>query len=147
MIEWDFESYCFKPTNLLTIEIVQGDMIHAGYEDFDYKHRYDTEIDIEKIIRKHFGDKTNQSPKAKAYNKTRAKEHYNNNLHKYQAKSKVRRALETGKLIKPDKCSYCKIPNVISRLHGHHESYEKPLEVIWLCPSCHYKLHKGIITL
>ena len=29
-----------------------------------------------------------------------------------------------------------------SRPHGHHENYDKPLDVIWLCPLCHKRRHK-----
>lgn len=29
----------------------------------------------------------------------------------------------------------------------HHENYDKPLEVIWLCRPCHLKLHNEISLL
>lgn len=51
------------------------------------------------------------------------------------AQVKVKAAVDSGKLIKPDRCQKCgKSPK---HLHAHHENYEKPLEVIWLCPLCH----------
>ena len=28
----------------------------------------------------------------------------------------------------------------------HNEDYSKPLEVVWLCKSCHKRLHLGLIT-
>ena len=58
------------------------------------------------------------------------------------ARSQLHQALYSGKLKKPTSCSKCKRhfirPNL---LHGHHEDYEKPLDVIWLCASCHMSLH------
>lgn len=47
-------------------------------------------------------------------------------------------AVETGKLIRPESCSECK---KICTPHAHHEDYSKPLEVIWLCSTCHFYLH------
>jgi hypothetical protein len=28
------------------------------------------------------------------------------------------------------------------KTHGHHENYDKPLEVVWLCPAHHKQRHK-----
>ena len=38
----------------------------------------------------------------------------------------------------------CMAPGCFSkdRLHGHHVDYDKPLSVVWLCVSCHSKLHR-----
>ena len=43
-------------------------------------------------------------------------------------------AIKTGKLTK-EPCKVCGIEKV----HAHHEDYNKPLEVIWLCPIHHYE--------
>ena len=37
----------------------------------------------------------------------------------------------------PEPCIMC---GVIGE-HRHHPDYEKPLEIVWLCESCHHKLH------
>lgn len=58
---------------------------------------------------------------------------------KYKAHSIVNEALKTGKLKKPNKCSNC---NQEKNVQAHHEDYNKPLEIIWLCVSCHSQLHK-----
>lgn len=47
----------------------------------------------------------------------------------------VYRALKAGKLKKPTKCEGCGAEG--KRLQGHHDDYDKPLDVRWLCPKCH----------
>jgi len=61
------------------------------------------------------------------------------------AQVKVKTAVDSGKLVKPDNCEECGKPQ--KNLHGHHEDYEKPLEVIWLCPICHRAKHKRVSRL
>ena len=51
---------------------------------------------------------------------------------------KVYEAIKKGLLVKPDKCSSCGRNCFI---HAHHADYSKPLEVEWLCVSCHKRLH------
>lgn len=56
--------------------------------------------------------------------------------------NQVQRAVRDGQIIKPDTCSDCGMNH--KSLHGHHDDYAKPLDVIWLCPSCHIKLHHKV---
>ena len=53
----------------------------------------------------------------------------------------VRRALRTGKLIRPASCSACPLT---AHVAAHHDDYTKPLEVTWLCPICHAARHKEL---
>jgi len=57
------------------------------------------------------------------------------------ARVKLSQAVGCGKIIKPKSCSVCEKAVESRKLHGHHEDYSKPLEVIWLCTWCHIKLH------
>lgn len=50
----------------------------------------------------------------------------------------VERALRSGALVKPPACARC---GKSKRLVAHHEDYEKPLEVEWLCFGCHAQHH------
>lgn len=52
-------------------------------------------------------------------------------------------AVRRGEIIKPSHCQDCQTECLGKKeLHGHHEDYTKPLDVIWLCVSCHYKRHR-----
>lgn len=53
---------------------------------------------------------------------------------KLRAQHKVAKALRAGRLIRPSTCSACGEPGLIE---AHHDDYDKPLDVIWLCTSCH----------
>lgn len=55
------------------------------------------------------------------------------------AHRKVRTALKNGSLVKSKSCQEC---NKVGYLHAHHHNgYDNPLDVIWLCPSCHAGRH------
>ena len=43
-------------------------------------------------------------------------------------------------LVNPGICQRCQ---ATGNIHGHHPDYDKPLDVIWLCPKCHKKEHKA----
>lgn len=67
-----------------------------------------------------------------------------NRLDKKRRKAigKVRQAVLSGKIIKPEKCSQCNDNK--GRIEGHHPDYKKPLAIIWLCRFCHRKMHVEI---
>lgn len=61
-----------------------------------------------------------------------------NNPEKMRSKYKYRTAVKNGTLVRPVVCSECEEE---ARIEGHHEDYDKPLDVIWVCNKCHNKLH------
>lgn len=58
------------------------------------------------------------------------------NLLKYQAHLAVQRALASGRLQRQS-CEVCGAETV----DAHHDRYDRPLEVRWLCRRHHAKLH------
>lgn len=61
---------------------------------------------------------------------------------KLRARDLLVRAVRLKRISKPLECSQCKKKyNNKRSIQGHHEDYDKPFEIIWLCPSCHYKFH------
>jgi hypothetical protein len=64
---------------------------------------------------------------------------------KYKAQTVVNHAVKAGKLIKPEICSSCDKKG--RQIEGHHDDYNKPLEVTWLCSACHKQLHRDLKNL
>lgn len=62
------------------------------------------------------------------------------NVIKRSASYIVNNAIKHGRLIKPNVCEACGKGSQI--IHGHHDNYDYPMIVRWLCPSCHSKWHK-----
>lgn len=54
-----------------------------------------------------------------------------------RAHQAVHRALKRGALVRPSSCEDCGREGAPQ---AHHDDYERPLDVRWLCASCH-KLH------
>lgn len=58
---------------------------------------------------------------------------------KKQCHMLLNEAVYSGNVTKPSSCQICE---ATGNLHGHHHDYTKPLDVWWLCPSCHHLLHR-----
>jgi predicted nucleic acid-binding Zn ribbon protein len=64
---------------------------------------------------------------------------------KEQARSLVKIAVRYGILKRPPRCEHCQKEPPKRRSKGaktwklaaHHEDYDKPVDVVWLCPYCH----------
>jgi hypothetical protein len=58
----------------------------------------------------------------------------------------VEKAINNGTLVVPPVCEVCGKPPAGkggSALQSHHDDYDKPLDVKFLCKRCHMKLHYG----
>ena len=78
--------------------------------------------------------------KATAIRKTRKrKERF---PEKFKAVQAVRNAIQTGKLTRPLACPSCDVERFVE---AHHEDYNKPLDVKWLCQDCHRILHREVV--
>lgn len=56
----------------------------------------------------------------------------------YPAEHRARQRV-AGRLERPPFCQRCETET--AHLHAHHEDYAKPLDVVWLCSSCHAVVH------
>lgn len=48
-------------------------------------------------------------------------------------------AVRDGRVTKPEACWHC---GSVGPVEGHHVHYDLPLDVVWLCRSCHCKAHR-----
>jgi ribosomal protein L37E len=63
------------------------------------------------------------------------------NKEKRNIGERVRNAVKSGLIVRPKKCVWCKEK---CKPHGHHYDYGKPMEVVWLCASCHKFAHSTL---
>lgn len=65
------------------------------------------------------------------------------NPEKYRAHIAVQRALASGTLAKAP-CEVCGVTAEDGALiDGHHDSYDRPTDIRWLCRRHHIRLHYG----
>jgi len=60
----------------------------------------------------------------------------------YKVRAMVSRAVKKGIITKPSHCEICNCNH--RRIEAHHLNYNRPLDIEWLCSSCHKGLH-GVI--
>ena len=66
------------------------------------------------------------------------KEYRNKYPKKHKAHNIVGKAIKSGKLFK-EPCEEC---SELKGVHAHHDDYDKPLNVRWLCPAHHRQWHE-----
>ena len=81
-----------------------------------------------------------------AYDRERPRRYY---PEQQKARNTVNKAILRGQLERPKFCESCGSegePFLDGRapIQAHHDDYDKPLEVMWLCRSCHGKRHRRI---
>ncbi len=57
------------------------------------------------------------------------------------AQNCVKTKLRNGKLQRPTNCSVCGKEDIIE---AHHDNYEKPLDITWVCRTCHKRIHANL---
>lgn len=58
----------------------------------------------------------------------------------WRAQQALKVAVRRGRLIRPTLCEECGQPG--RRIEGAHRDYTRPLDVRWLCTSCHHRFDR-----
>ena len=58
----------------------------------------------------------------------------------------TRDAVKSGKLERPKFCPICGISDKKRQIESHHDDYYRPLEVKWMCTTCHVAYHRRMET-
>lgn len=139
---------CFKCHRTLDIsEFYEHPQMKDGHLN---KCKECTKKDVSERYRVAFSDRAlyekerNKTQKRKQQAKLYTKRSRANNPEKYHAHNLVASAVKRGILIKPNACELC---GKAGNIHGHHEDYAKPLDVVWVCALCHRKITDKEIVL
>ena len=77
--------------------------------------------------------------------KASVKEWAMNNPEKKIAHAIFQYRVRKGDITRVEKCSFCGMDN--GRIVAHHVDYSLPLEITWLCCSCHKQIHARTLSL
>jgi hypothetical protein len=81
--------------------------------------------------------KYQQTPEGKAVLKKSIRSWIEKNPKKYISHMIVNTAIKYGVI----KIEPCKICGESKKVHAHHPDYDRPFDVIWLCPTHHTEEH------
>lgn len=81
-----------------------------------------------------------KKPKRRKRTRDYQKEYRKTDNYKFKKRSRsaFERAVKYGFIKRPSQCERCLKE---CKPDGHHEDYNKPLEVQWLCKICHFQAH------
>lgn len=109
------------------------------------KIRTGEKVDIKKYMKEYIIEykkklKENGTWWMKRGNRTEQNKRYREKYNfKVIAHRKLNIAVKNGVVLKPNNCTDCGGSEYIQ---GHHDNYDKPLNVRWLCHKCHNKIHR-----
>jgi hypothetical protein len=92
-------------------------------------------------------EKTVRSARQKEYIKTPdGKAAHAKAVEKWKSENKVRRAAQVilGNAVRDGRVTpwpVCAMPECCSKPEAHHPDYDRPLDVVWLCPAHHKQAH------
>lgn len=90
--------------------------------------------------RREYYERTKNDPSTIAVQEASNARWKSENPMRRKAHEAVNNAVRDGRLEKLP-CEKCGSED---RVHGHHEDYNKPLEVTWMCPTCHGARHREL---
>lgn len=136
--EGQFSADAFYASNLSRCKECVKEKVRANRaENLDYYRSYDRmryrEDEARKARCQAMGKTVSTEYRAENQRERRAAE-----PEKFLARQRVGRAIAKGQISKPTECFFC---GNGGKLQAHHHDYSKPLDVFWLCPPCHGKLH------
>jgi hypothetical protein len=106
-------------------------------EKIDIKNKEYREKNPEKI--KEYYKRTKEKESYKKWRRSYEKARQRYKTVEQKARKLVHYAVKNGTIQRPENCSRCQKE---CKPEGHHPDYSKPLDVVWLCKSCHVEEHK-----
>jgi hypothetical protein len=104
----------------------------------EYDHQRNAEP--HRVVAKFF---YNQSPKGRAASARASRKWWDKNPRKRAAQLLFNNRKRYDLTLATKPCQRCGAVNS----HAHHENYDKPLEVVWLCPPHHRERHREMKAL
>lgn len=134
----DLEASFYKSITAWCAECWKARVRENRAANADYYRAYDAMRFQRDAKRRERQREYDQSPAGKLAMARARKKWLEKNKHKRDAHILLGNAIRAGKVKKPKNCTMC---GKGGRIHGHHEDYSKPFEVIWCCSDCHGHIH------
>lgn len=101
------------------------------------KHDVRTHRKLNDSVREYDRRRYQENPERRVKSMENARRWNAQNIDGYRAHYTVSNAVRDGRL-KRKPCEAC---GSGERVHAHHHDYAKPLDVTWLCATCHHRHH------